>query len=367
MELMLDNSKILWHRERVKNWIEGKRIYPITIDMALTQACGYNCIFCYSKNFQTNERHRITWEIAKNFLDDCAEMKVKAISLVSDGESTINPIWTDFVVYAKKLGIDIAVGSCGYFMNKKDLEKVLPKLTYFRFNISAGTPERYSFIHGVPKDYFNKVSQNILDAVEIKKKNNLNVTIGMQMVLMPQYHEDVIPLSKLAVDLGADYLIIKHCSDDENHSLGIDYNRYQDLENLLKEAESMSTDQTPIVIKWNKIREGNVRCYKKCYGPAFHLQISGSGLVAPCGMLFGEKYKKYHIDRFTEKRFKEIVNSEKYWSIMKELASDNFDAQTMCGCLCLQHHTNNVLDQIKKGQLDFNNQLDEIPQHRNFI
>ena len=160
MELMLDNSKILWHQERVKNWVEGKRIYPITIDMALTQACGYNCIFCYSKNFQTNERHRITWEIAKNFIDDCAEMDVKAISLVSDGESTLNPIWTDFVVYAKKLGIDVAVGSCGYFMDKKDLEKVLPKLTYFRFNISAGTPERYGFIHGVPNDYFNKVCQN---------------------------------------------------------------------------------------------------------------------------------------------------------------------------------------------------------------
>jgi MoaA/NifB/PqqE/SkfB family radical SAM enzyme len=367
MALILDNSKILWHQERLNRWQEGKKIYPITIDMALTQACGYNCIFCYSKNFQTNTRFRITWEIAKNFLDDCAEMKVKDISLVSDGESTLNPIWTDFILYAKKLNIDVALGSCGYFMNHDDIEKVLAELTYLRFNISAGTPERYSFIHGVPIEYFNKVCDNIAKAVEFKRKNNLKTTIGLQMVLMPQYSEDIIPLSKLAVDLKADYLIIKHCSDDENNSLGIDYGKYKELDSLLKEAESLSTDQTSIFIKWNKLREGNIRSYKKCYGPPFHLQISGSGLVAPCGMLFGEKYKKYHIDRFTEKRFKDIVDSEKYWQIMKELASDKFNAQTMCGCLCLQHHTNKVLDKIMKGQMQCENSFEDMPQHCNFI
>ena len=49
------------------------------------------------------------------------------------------------------------------------------------------------------------------------------------------------------------------------------------------------------------------------------LQISGSGLVAPCGMLFNERYKRYHIGNICDKRFKDIWNSDEYWNVMKYL------------------------------------------------
>ena len=41
------------------------------------------------------------------------------------------------------------------------------------------------------------------------------------------------------------------------------------------------------------------------------IQISGSGLVAPCGGLFNEKYKKFHIGNICDTRFKDIWQSEK--------------------------------------------------------
>ena len=35
------------------------------------------------------------------------------------------------------------------------------------------------------------------------------------MVLMPEFADEIIPFAKLALDLGVDYGVIKHCSDDE--------------------------------------------------------------------------------------------------------------------------------------------------------
>ena len=32
---------------------------------------------------------------------------------------------------------------------------------------------------------------------------------------MPEFKNEIIPFAKLAVDLGVDYGVIKHCSDDE--------------------------------------------------------------------------------------------------------------------------------------------------------
>src|SRR5215813_13327726 len=89
--LILDGTKIAWHQERIDAWERGERIAPITIDMSLTRACNYGCHYCYAM-MQENDRQNITKDVIFRFLDDCAELGVKAISLVSDGESTLSPV-----------------------------------------------------------------------------------------------------------------------------------------------------------------------------------------------------------------------------------------------------------------------------------
>ena len=76
----------------------------------------------------------------------------------------------------------MATGTNGFVLTKNKAEEVLPYLTYLRINISAGERKRYSEIMGVKEKYFDRICQNIRDMVEIKRKNNLGVTIGLQMV-----------------------------------------------------------------------------------------------------------------------------------------------------------------------------------------
>ena len=45
------------------------------------------------------------------------------------------------------------------------------------------------------------------------QENNLDVTIGMQMVLMPEDADQIIPLAKLGKKLRPDYLIKKHLKE----------------------------------------------------------------------------------------------------------------------------------------------------------
>jgi len=364
--LVLDGTKILWHKDRVEAWLRGERIAPITIDMALTRKCNYRCEYCYGV-LQENPRKRITRDVMFRFLDDAAEIGVKAISLVSDGESSVSPIYPDVIVKGSENGLSMAMGTNGYLVTKDKLERILPRLTYLRFNISAGEPKRYAEIHGVPESYFYQVYQNIQDAVEIKDRNNLAVTIGLQMVLMPQYGDQIIPLAKLGQTLEPDYLIIKHCSDDEQGSLSIDYSAYRAMYETLREAEALSTKDYLVKVKWSKIEDEGKRRYIQCYGPPFILQLSGSGLVAPCGMLFGEKYQRYWIGNIVDTPFKEIWQSDRYREVMSEIASPRFDARRMCGCLCLQHKVNESLWDMKQGRVKLVDPVGPMPMHINFI
>ena len=42
--------------------------------------------------------------------------------------------------------------------------------------------------------------------------------------------------------LGVDYGVIKHCSDDEMGTLGVDYSKYEQLYDLLEEAEKLENN-----------------------------------------------------------------------------------------------------------------------------
>ena len=191
-------------------------------------------------------------------LDDFAEIGVKSVSLVSDGESTLSKAYVPFIQHAHKLGINIGNATNGWEWEPEKIEQVLPYMSWVRFTVAAGKPESYAKIMFKGPEHtevFDRAMSHIRYAVELKKRKNLKVTLGIQMVLMPEFKDEIIAFAQLALDLGVDYGVIKHCSDDEYGTLGIDYSQYEDMFPLLEQAEAMSNDKTKIICKWNKIKE----------------------------------------------------------------------------------------------------------------
>ena len=85
---------------------------------------------------------------------------------------------------------------------------------------------------------------------------------------------------------GVDYLVIKHCSDDENGRLGVDYSWYKSetAQKLLKAAESFSDDRYSVQVKWSKINTEGIEDIPAVMGLLF-LQMSGTG-IGPLRFIF---------------------------------------------------------------------------------
>ncbi len=368
--LILDSHKLSYHYDRVKSWENGERIPPVCVDMALTRACGAMCSFCYAMVQEPQERSSIKTKEALNLLDDFSEIGVKAVSLISDGESTLSKAYVPFIQHASKIGIDVGNATNGWEWEPEKIEQVLPYLTWVRFTVAAGKPEAYSKIMFKSSEHtpvFDRAMRHIKYAVDLKKKKKLKVTLGIQMVLLPEFKEEIIPFAKLALDLGVDYGVIKHCSDDEFGTLGVDYSKYEEMYSLLNQAENMGNEKTKIIVKWSKIKDKGLPSYNRFYGPQFLLQISGSGLVAPSGMFFNARYSKLHIGNFVDERFKDIFHSDRYWKIMNYLASPYFDAHTMMGTLPIQHYVSEALDNHIKGLIKIKPATGPDPLHKNFL
>jgi MoaA/NifB/PqqE/SkfB family radical SAM enzyme len=361
--LILDGTKVGWHGDRIAAWQRGERIAPITIDCSMTRQCNAACSFCYA-SLQASEGGQITKENFFNFLSDAAEIGVKGVSFISDGESTVVPWYADAVEYGHSLGLAIGAGSNGIKLTKPVLERILPCLTYLRFNFSAGDRKRYAEIMGVPSHFYDDVIQNITDAMAIVRRDSLSVNVNMQLVCDPRDGDQIIPFAELACSLRPHYAIIKHCADSVDHALGVDYSRYAALEADFHRAEEIGRlSGVRVTVKWSRL-DGK-RTYSRCMGPPFLLQISGNGTVASCGFHFNEKYKKFHLGSICETRFKDIWNSDYYWEAVRYLNSDEFDPRERCGPNCLQHNTNDFLFKYVNGRVTL--PTTPAPAHSEFI
>ena len=353
-KLIIDGTKIGWHRDRVEAWMRGERVAPITMDIAWSRRCNAACSFCAAKTqASASPSLDIPREKALEFLDDAAEIGVKGISLISDGESTLVDYYAESIEYADKLGIKVGLGSNGIAYNREMLERILPHTSYLRFNFSAGTKARYSEIMGVKPAIYDKVIANIRDAMDIVNSRGLECNVNMNLVCEPKDSDQLLPFAHLAKELGVHYAVIKHCAIDDDGVLKVNYDDYDALEDTFKECERLTSDDTRIVAKWNRIGKAAVRQYTRCYGPPFILQMSGNGLIASCGPFFSEKYKAFHIGNIMRTRFRDIFHSERYWEVMKYLGSDEFNPQTRCPKNCLQHLANKFLFDFKNGDATF--------------
>lgn len=357
-----DGHKMLHHLDRIQAWQNGQRFAPVHIDMGLTKFCNTACLYCYAVVQNMTKGTMIGREALLQFIEDCGKLGVKSLGFIGDGEPTLNPALYDATVLAAEFGIDTSMATNGLLLDMDRAHDLLKNMSYIRFNLSAGTPEGFRRVHQSSENNFRLLIDNIRELVKIKKANNYKCTLGLQMVLIPECFEEVLAEAELGAELGVDYFVIKQCSDSEYKEIGIDYDAYLKIGDVLKQAEKLSNDNYVVQVKWNKINaagETNLykdgyRKYDQCFGTPFLLQISGNGKIYPCGPFFN-KERFYIGDLHQDSLYDLITHGERYWQVHKDV-SESVDVHKDCAIGCRQDYVNKFLWDLKNP-----------PEHINFI
>lgn len=356
-----DGHKMMHHLDRIAAWQKSERFSPIHIDMGLTKFCNTACLYYYAVVQNMTNGTMIGREPLLGFIKDCGKLGVRSIGFIGDGEPTLNPTVYDAAILARESGIDTSMATNGILIDMDRADDLLRNMSWIRFNLSADEAEGFHRVHQSAEKNFDLLIEKIRMLVKIKKDNGYPYTLKLQMVLIPECFDQVIKEAELGAELGVDYFIIKHCSDSEYKEIGIDYKTYLKLKDTLKQAESLSTDDYTVQVKWNKIMASNktklykdgFRKYDVCYGTPFLLQISGNGKVYPCGPFFNKE--RFYIGDLHEGSFFDLVMSDRYWEVHEDI-SRSVDVHKDCAIGCRQDYINKFLWDLKNK-----------PEHINFI
>ena len=315
-ELNIDNHKLIYHPKKVAEWMEKGDCYPVYLEISPTNRCNHRCIFC-AYDFIKRDNSDIGKEIMLKALKDMADNGVKSVMFSGEGESLLHDNICEFIEKAKKYGLDVSLATNGSLFNKEKAERCLPYLSWVRFSVDAGTPETYSFIHNTQKESFNKLIENIKNAVEIRNKNNFKTTIGVQFLLMPQNSKEVVKFAEIIKETGADNIQIKPYSQhpDSINKFVINYEDYAYLE---PEIEKFNSENFTVFFRKQTMkRAGQEIAYPKCYGLSFFSIIDSKGNVIPCHLFL--ENPEFIYGNLYEKSFSEIWQGEKRKQVLEKI------------------------------------------------
>lgn len=343
---LFDGCKLFYYESKLQDFLSGKRLTPVTVDMGIHKGCNMRCTFCYG-TYQKPSKDYIPTVKLLEVADDAAWLGIKGIAIIGDGEPTLNPGLYPFVEALTARGVESAVATNGLLLDDEKTCILTRNCTWLRFNISA-VGEKYAKIHkGVPKGSFEKLKKTIQHAVTYRDR----CTIGLQMVLVPEAFDQVVPLAKLGVELGVDYVQVKQFSDaGTGMPMHFDMNRYDEITESLKEAEALENDTTKIIIKWHALEESKKITMEKkwsfdrCVDLPFLFQISGNGKCYPCGYMFNKE--PYCYGDLMEQSLFQILNSDHYWNVVDKVADTPLDK--LCNGQCRHSCSNEFMGKFLK-------------------
>lgn len=348
-EYRLDSHKLIYHPGTVKKWLEEGDVFPINAELGIAGACNHRCIFC-SMDYMGYKPEALSAELLLPNMEEMYQRGLKSVVLAGNGEPLVNRDAVEIINRTKEIGIDVAMSTNGVLFTKEIADECMGSLTWMRFSTSAFSDENYQKIHRAKPGDIQKVFDNIAYAAELRKKKNINTTIGVQLVLIPENINEAYKLGLKAKELGADYISIKPFGyqPQSMSELKGEFDRsefYAKQEELELKIASLSTKNFTGLFRRNKIEKAKnmkQRTYKECHALPFYSFIDSAGDVWPCCTLMGNEGMCF--GNLHEKSFVEIWQGKERKQVLKRIKESGL---LQCSVDCRLDEMNRYLQELK--------------------
>ena len=340
--IRMDSHKLIYHPDVVARWLKGENIYPIEIEIGLTNACNHRCIFC-AVDYTGYKPNMIDSQLLIKNLEELAPKGVRSIIYAGEGEPLLHREAPDIINRTKCLGIDTAMSTNGVLLTPEVSKECLKSLTWIRFSTAGITDATYDKIQRGKHGDLSKVLFHMEEAVKVKRNQHLHTTIGVQLLLLPENKNEIVRMGKELRKIGVDYFTIKPFSQHPQSQQILQVN-YKEMLEMEEEVKGLQTENFKIYFRAHSMQKLECkRCYKHCWALPFMVYMDAKGNLWPCIVFMGKDELKY--GNIYENSFVEIWEGNHRKEIIDYFM--NMDLEKNCRELCRLDEMNRYLNELK--------------------
>ena len=339
--IRIDSHKLIYHPDIVSRWNNGENIYPIELEVSLTNACNHRCIFC-AVDYTGYKPTMLDKNILIENLREVSSKGVKSIIYAGEGEPLLNKAAPEIINKTKEFGIDAAMSTNGVLLTPEVSKECLKSLTWVRFSTAGINDTTYDKIQQGKSGDLQKVLANMQEAVKVKKDQKLHTTLGVQLLLLPDNKDEIVQMGKELRKIGVDYFTIKPFSQHPQSEkiLQVDY---QELLGLEKEVTDLETEDFKVYFRARSMQKLVCkRDYKQCLALPFMVYIDAKGNLWPCIVFMGREELAY--GNLYKESFTQIWEGEHRKKIVEYFMQMNLEKN--CREICRLDEMNKYLDEL---------------------
>ena len=310
-EFRIDSHKLMLHPRRVADWLEGKNVAPLYMEISPSGACNHRCRFC-GLDFMGYKPRFLPADIMRERFTEMSAAGLKSVMFAGEGEPFLHRDMGQMARDAKSAGLDVAFTTNAVNLRFETAKMVLPVSSWIKVSCNAGTAKTYAFVHGTRESDFSTMLANMEEAVRLRQNEGHACTLGFQMLLLPENQAEAVGLAKIARGLGADYLVIKPYSQPPQ-SLKREYAAvaYANLEELAQVLEALNTDDFSVIIRRKTLQrqQKGRKSYDRCLALPFWSYMDAGGAIWGCLDFLGDE--RFAYGNILESFFSEIWNGAK--------------------------------------------------------
>jgi radical SAM protein with 4Fe4S-binding SPASM domain len=330
------SKKILYHPEKISSYKEGKRPFPVTIEIDLTNRCNHRCSFCfYAEHIGVEaDKPSLDTTLIKTRLKEAKELGTKAVSFTGGGEPTIHKDYVNIVEYAHEIGLDVGTITNGSTITSRNVDTLIKNLQWIRFSVAGGDSESYKKVQGV--DQFDLIMRNIELISKRKADLNSNLNIGIRVLATSENIHTLENFAERIKDLNIDYYQI--APDQFSDDKGLFWNSNQSQQVFKNIKNILESNGIKLLTTMYMATQENLDYPQTCYAHFFKIAILAEGDVSFCQNARGEE--KYVIGNIKDQNLMEIWEDTKTKEIEKWVRPNN------CGLFCKHMAINNTMEDL---------------------
>jgi MoaA/NifB/PqqE/SkfB family radical SAM enzyme len=337
------SKKIFYHPGKVNQYKEGRRPFPVTLEVDLTNACNHRCSFCFYAdnlnrkivNGKSVPPPKLEVETIKNTVLEASKLGVKGISFSGGGEPLAHPEFFNVLKFTNESDID-----CGLITNGslifKNVDALASNLQWIRVSMAGGDKESYEAVQGL--DHFDRVITNI----SLLRAASSTLNIGVRILVTPQNLSSLNNFSKIIKDMDLDYLQL--VPDQYTDDGGKFWNAIDTQETFNNVGKALKGNKTRLLTTTFLETQTDLNYPKTCYAHFFQTVITAEGDLIFCKNARG--VNKYILGNINQNTLAEIWNSQKTLDIEKDIKPSN------CGLFCRCMALNNSMESIMNPPSD---------------
>lgn len=310
MQYHIDSHKLHLHPRAVADWLEGKDIAPIYLEISPSGGCNHRCRFC-GMDFLGYKNRFLPLDATCTALHGMGKAGVKAIMFAGEGEPLLHPGITRMATEAYAAGIDIAFTTNGVLLTPEKAEHLLPIASWIKISCNAGTPQGYEAVHQAPPGDFARLVQHLEKAVRIRERQKSTCSIGMQMLMLEDNADEILPFCRLAASLGVDYAVLKpYSGHTQSPHPGLKNISIAQCQELASEWQALVRDDFKIVMRMETLAriEEEQQAYPYCRALPFWGYIDSGGTFWGCLRHIGNP--RFNYGNILQQDFGTLLHSE---------------------------------------------------------